>query len=179
MRWIVSTLLLTLGVASLCYLSGGALVRKSASFAVDDGWGSALNPLWNISHIGGLVLNFGVAAIVFGAGVHFWRRDREPARGGARHSNGWSPAIQVAFTLNVLVTAVLILCLTLAMRESASLATIGSLYLWVFVTALVGASLAFALIWLKKSRMLYASALTFHLVEVGAIATVFIMAFAG
>ncbi|MBN1441436.1 MAG: hypothetical protein JXA90_01955 [Planctomycetes bacterium] len=176
MRWIVSLILAATGVVLLYIFAGGAFVSPSASPPQGDPWGSALSPLWDATLKGAALLFCAVLAVVWAGGIVFWgqRLHRSPG-----DPTGWSPVLQAAFSLNALAAAAVIFGLSMAMMDKAAVTTIGSLYILGLFLGLVGSALAFALLWLRKSRVLFASTLLVHLFEVGSLIAVCVLGFGG
>lgn len=172
MRWLVSGAFWLMGGLLLYPYTQGAFLGPGGTVPPGDPWGSALAPLWSMSLQGVVVLVAGVMFIVCGITIHFWNRDFEATSGVPLR---WSKVLQAGFSVNVLVAALLILGLSLAIRDAVPASTVGNLYILSCVAVLVGSFLAFALFWQHRSRWLYGSTLLIHLVEIGSVAAVFVM----
>lgn len=174
MRWMVSGALWVMAGVLLYPFFQGAFIGDQEAIPSGDPWGSALGPLWMLTLEGGAVLFVGAALIVLGVTIHFWNKEFQETSGAFL---GWNSVLQAAFSLNVLLAAVLLLALSLAMRDASAAETVGSLYLLGCGAVFVGSFLAFALLWQKRSRLLYGSTLVLHLVEISSVVAVFLMGF--
>lgn len=173
MNWLVSIVLFALGVVLLFLLASGACVASVHGGGFGrEAWEAALEPLWNFDAVGaGALLTAGVA-VCLGVAIPVWTiADRERPE---PEPTSWPVVLLVAFLVNVFVGAIVLLVLSVAWQNGAPEKVLGHLFALDVLIALVGSYLAFSLWWLEKPRMLYASTFTVHLLELGALATLFV-----
>jgi hypothetical protein len=177
MNWAISGVLFLLGTVLLFLLASGALASGLAPERLDDPWGVVLSPLWRLDAAGVGALVAGVALVVFGTAIPLWTLETRSRP--SSHATPWSTVAIVAFFLNVIVSGLLVIALTLAWRGGAPSATIGHLYTLSALVTIVGSFLAYGLVWQKKPRFLFASALFFHVVVAGVLGAVFVHGISG
>ena len=186
MRWLMSGILFGLGAVLLHPFSGGAFIGTAHASPARTPWESALDPFWKLTPLGGAVLFAGVGCVVLAVAVLFGSRGasgRQPPAGHERRKDAapgaWGRLLQVAFLLNVLLAAVLILAVSIASRRSAPDGTVGHIFLLACLVAGLGSILALTLILVRKRRLVFAATLALHLVEAGSLTAVYLKGLGG
>ncbi|HLU50409.1 MAG TPA: hypothetical protein VK116_20070, partial [Planctomycetota bacterium] len=112
MNWLVSVVLLAVGVVLLFLLASGACVAAPVSSGASSAWEAVLEPLWNFDVVGASALFVAGLSICLGIAIPVWTTaDRgRPTIDAAR----WSSVLLVAFLLNTFVSALCLLLLSLA-----------------------------------------------------------------
>ena len=175
MRWLLSGVLFLVGAVILYPFAAGSYTPPGLT-ATAEPWSSALDPLWSLDWVAASALFIGTSCTIFGAGLLFWSKEEQRS---IRHCWSWASILQAGLVLNVLLGAMLCLAVSLAVRSTADIATVGHLYLLCALVVSIGSYLAFALFFLEKPKLLYRTTLTLHAVEATAVVAVFVTGYGG
>jgi hypothetical protein len=174
MTWLLSFLLFAASAVLLFLVGSGGFTSSTPSAnAPVDPWGVSLGPLWKLDPVGASLLVTAIICIVLSLALPIWRLTSSLRREISPRVR-WSSVLTVSFLINVLLGAFLLLVLTFSWHHGASYDTVGHVLFLELLVFAIGSLLAFALFWLEKPVVLFASTFFVHLAEVGALTAVIV-----